>query len=572
MLRLAELGRRAVDDRARVDQVDGVELVAAVVALVAARLGVAADRARSLDVAVGQRAAGRGGERAERRLLDEVAVLVKRAEEVLGDAVVVPRRRAREAVVRDAEISQVLADERVVAVGGLTRRDAAPVGGHHHRRPVLVGPADHQHVVALQPVIAREDVRRARRSPPRVRCGAGRSRTARRARRGSSALLRHVRARDGRRRATDHTSPPTEAAAPSTAASAAASPTPSGAAGRDAAMGNRWRGATAGRTAAGVLVRSDAPAAGRVASVEPCGPSAGAFGQTAWAHPAGRSAAVGAVRRRGHGRRGPATVSASRSVARCRLRSDERPRDRRHRLAGGSAALGAAGSTSAPAASATTTAWPAAAPRPARLGRRPRAGSTAEPGAAAARPPRRAAAPPREPAALGPARPPRQAREAPPQESAARLPATTGAAPERRAGAGAGRSAGSGAAAGAAKAQGAPRARAGRNRADRRIPARRPRCGRRGERTAARPPASPVAPIAPTTAPSATAAPRATCDRAEMRERDRVAVGGVDRHDVPARRDRPGEASPSPRRARAPVRPRAGDIDAAVLAARVRVA
>ena len=41
VVRLAELGRRAVDLRARVDQVGRVELVAAVVALVAARLRVA---------------------------------------------------------------------------------------------------------------------------------------------------------------------------------------------------------------------------------------------------------------------------------------------------------------------------------------------------------------------------------------------------------------------------------------------------------------------------------------------------------------------------------------------------
>ena len=160
VLRLAELRRRAVDDRARVDQVDGIELVAAVVALVAARLREAADRARPLDVAVGQRAARRGGERAERRLLDEVALVVERAEDVLRDPVVVPRRRPREVVVRDPEVAEVLADERVVAVGELTRRDAAPVGGHHHRRSVLVRPADHQDVVALEPVIAREHVRR----------------------------------------------------------------------------------------------------------------------------------------------------------------------------------------------------------------------------------------------------------------------------------------------------------------------------------------------------------------------------------------------------------------------------
>ena len=35
-------------------------------------------------------------------------------------------------------------DERVIGIGELTRRHAVPVGGHHHRRTVLVCPADHQ--------------------------------------------------------------------------------------------------------------------------------------------------------------------------------------------------------------------------------------------------------------------------------------------------------------------------------------------------------------------------------------------------------------------------------------------
>ena len=60
------------------------------------------------------------------------------------------------------EVAQVLADERVVLVGQLTRRYALPVRRHHHRRPVLVRPAHHQDVVPLQPVVAREDVRRHR--------------------------------------------------------------------------------------------------------------------------------------------------------------------------------------------------------------------------------------------------------------------------------------------------------------------------------------------------------------------------------------------------------------------------
>ena len=73
VVRLAELRRRAVDLRARVDQVGRVELVAAVVALVAARLRVAADRARALDVAVGERVPGRRRERDELGPLDDRA-------------------------------------------------------------------------------------------------------------------------------------------------------------------------------------------------------------------------------------------------------------------------------------------------------------------------------------------------------------------------------------------------------------------------------------------------------------------------------------------------------------------
>ena len=160
VLRLAELRDGAVDDRARVPEIDRVELVAAVLALVAAGVRVAADRARPLDVAVGQGAPGRGGERAERRALDEIALVVERPEDVLRDAVVVARRRAREGVEREAEAPVVLADERVVAVGELTRRDAFAIGGHHHRGAVLVRPAHHHHVVALQPVVASEDVGR----------------------------------------------------------------------------------------------------------------------------------------------------------------------------------------------------------------------------------------------------------------------------------------------------------------------------------------------------------------------------------------------------------------------------
>ena len=142
------------------DQVDRVELVAAVVALVAARLGVAADRARALDVAVRERVPGRRGERDEHLALDDRAVVVQRPEEILHDALVVERRRAREQVVREPEPAEVLAERLVVVVGDLTVRLPFSIRDDHHRRAVLVRPADHEHVVPLEPVVAGEDVRR----------------------------------------------------------------------------------------------------------------------------------------------------------------------------------------------------------------------------------------------------------------------------------------------------------------------------------------------------------------------------------------------------------------------------
>src|SRR5919197_2692590 len=103
---LAKLRCRSVDHRTRVDEVDGIELIPAVVALIAARGLESADRARPLDVPIRERVACRGRERAERLLFDQPAVLVERPEEILRDARVIPRGGAREAVVADPEITK----------------------------------------------------------------------------------------------------------------------------------------------------------------------------------------------------------------------------------------------------------------------------------------------------------------------------------------------------------------------------------------------------------------------------------------------------------------------------------
>jgi hypothetical protein len=140
VLGLDELRRLPIDLRAGVAQVDRVELVAAVVALVAARGVVVADRAGALDVAVRKRAPGRRGDRAERGLRDDVAVAVQRLEQVLDHRVVVAGGGPGEQVVRQAEPVQILDDHAVVAVDELPRAHPLGVGLHLDRSPVLVGP------------------------------------------------------------------------------------------------------------------------------------------------------------------------------------------------------------------------------------------------------------------------------------------------------------------------------------------------------------------------------------------------------------------------------------------------
>ena len=58
------------------------------------------------------------------------------------------------------ELLEILGNDPVVAVSELARRDTFVVGLHEDRSAVLVGAADHQHVVAGQPPVAADDVRR----------------------------------------------------------------------------------------------------------------------------------------------------------------------------------------------------------------------------------------------------------------------------------------------------------------------------------------------------------------------------------------------------------------------------
>ena len=128
--------------------------------MIPARVGKATDRARALDVSVRQGLSGRGGERADSRLLNDVTLFPERAEDVAHDPLMVSRCRSREEVVRQSKAPEVITDDSAVPIDELTRRETFAVSSNHDRGPVLVGSADHQHVVPTQTVVAREDVGR----------------------------------------------------------------------------------------------------------------------------------------------------------------------------------------------------------------------------------------------------------------------------------------------------------------------------------------------------------------------------------------------------------------------------
>ena len=157
---LAQLGRGAADPAARVDEVDGVERPAAVLALVAAGPWVAAVRAGALDVAVGQEPLRLRVVHLLAGLDVDVAALAQPGEDVLGHPAVVVGHRRGEQVERDAELVPLAEELGVEALDDLDRLDALLVGPHRDGRAVGVAARHHQHVVAPAPVVAGEDVGR----------------------------------------------------------------------------------------------------------------------------------------------------------------------------------------------------------------------------------------------------------------------------------------------------------------------------------------------------------------------------------------------------------------------------
>ena len=158
VLRVAQFRLGAVELAAAVGQVDRVEDVAAVVALVAAGVGVATDRAGALDITVEQEALlDRAVRELHARLVD-VALLKQAEEHVLHHPCVVLGAGRGVEVPTNAESLPGI-EELFVEVGGdFGRRLALLLRADGDWRSVLVAAGHHQHVVAGRAVVAGKDV------------------------------------------------------------------------------------------------------------------------------------------------------------------------------------------------------------------------------------------------------------------------------------------------------------------------------------------------------------------------------------------------------------------------------
>jgi hypothetical protein len=120
----------------------------AVVALVAARIGIAAVGALALDVAVGQELHGdRVVPLALHVFVDEAGLPVAR-KHLLGDFPMIGGVGVRVEVEGQPHRQTAGHEQAVILVDELAVGDAVGIGLEHDRRAVGVGAAHHQHVVA----------------------------------------------------------------------------------------------------------------------------------------------------------------------------------------------------------------------------------------------------------------------------------------------------------------------------------------------------------------------------------------------------------------------------------------
>ena len=148
----------AVDFRHWVNQVGGIQLVAAVVALIAARAVGTANRAGAFNVAVRQGATRGWRDSAHGCFFDHVAVVVQTTEQFLHHRVVVAGGGSSEQIVGQAQPCEVVHDLAVVAVCQFLHGHAFFFGLHQQRGPMLVRAGHHQDIRAGHSLVTGENI------------------------------------------------------------------------------------------------------------------------------------------------------------------------------------------------------------------------------------------------------------------------------------------------------------------------------------------------------------------------------------------------------------------------------
>src|SRR5207245_9123458 len=156
VLRLFRDGRRSVDLALRIYQLERIQEIAAVLALVAACAGEAAMRARSLDVAIRKEPLVRRAKGGDHYGLVDMALLLQGEEYFLHPCLVVRVRRVPVEIVADPELLDVLLVELVVPLRDDAWRHALLVGSARDTRAVHVASAHHEDPVPFHPMVACE--------------------------------------------------------------------------------------------------------------------------------------------------------------------------------------------------------------------------------------------------------------------------------------------------------------------------------------------------------------------------------------------------------------------------------
>ena len=144
----------------RIDQLNSVHQIAAVIALIAAGAVVTADIASAFHIAIGQEALFAFAVQQGLPLSVQIAAFQQRCENILRYLVMVFGVGVSKEIVADADFPLGFQEAFMIMLKDLQRRRAALVRFHSNGRAMAVGSADHQHVIAPQAMKTGEDISR----------------------------------------------------------------------------------------------------------------------------------------------------------------------------------------------------------------------------------------------------------------------------------------------------------------------------------------------------------------------------------------------------------------------------